>query len=109
MERMVEATRRFSWKQGLVHALVPLAYVMVVGGLLSGLNVVARPYELGRALGRASVFLMLAALGVSYLAQTGRRGPAIGLGVALAVVVVGGTVAALVVMLSLARAGATGL
>lgn len=106
---MVDATRRFSWKQGLVHALVPLAYVIVVGGLLSGLGVVPRPYELGRALGRASVFLTLVALGVSYLAQTGRRRLAIGLGVAMAVVVVGGTVAALVVMLALARAGATGL
>lgn len=106
---MVEAARRFSWKQGLVHALVPLAYVMLVGGVLSGLDVVARPYELGRALGRASVLLMLVALGVSYLAQTGRRRLAIGLAAALAVVVVGGTVAALVVTLAMHRAGATGL
>jgi hypothetical protein len=101
--------RRFSWKQGLVHALIPLAFVLLVGGVLSGLGRIADPFGFGQALGRSSVILMLAALGISYLAQTGHERLARGLALALTLLLVGATIAGLVVLLAMQRAGATGL
>ena len=106
---MADPQRSFSWKQGLVHALIPLAYVMLVGGVLSGLGRIADPFRFGQALGRSSVGLMLLALAISYLAQTGRRRLALGLALALTLVIVGATIAGLVVLLSVHRAGAAGL
>lgn len=107
--RVTEPTRAFSWKQGLLHALIPLAFVMLVGGLLSGLGQVADPFRFGQGLGRASFFLMLVALGLSYLAQTGRRRLARVLAITLTVAVVGATIVGLVALLATHRAGAANL
>lgn len=106
---MTAAPPTFSWKQGLVHALIPLAYVMLVGGTLSGLGQVADPFPFGQGLGRASVFLMLLAFGLSWMAQTGKRKLALVLALTLTVAVVGATIAGLVVLLSIDRAGASSL
>lgn len=92
-----------------MHALIPLAFVMLVGGLLSGLGHVADPFRFGQALGRSAAGTMLAALGISYLAQTGRRRLARGLAVVLTLALVGATIAGLVVLLAMHRAGATSL
>jgi hypothetical protein len=106
---MTAAPGKFSWKQGLVHALIPLAYVMLVGGTLSGLGRIADPFRFGQGLGRASVILMVLAFGLSWMAQTGNRKLAIVLALVLTVAVVGATIAGLVVLLSVDRAGASGL
>lgn len=103
---VTDAPQKFSWKQGLVHALIPLAYVLVVGGLLSAIGRFADPFRVGQALGRASALLMLVALALSYLAQTGRRRLAIGLALGATVLIVGATLVGVAVLLG--RAGANG-
>jgi len=90
--------RSFSWKQGLVHAMIPLAVVLVVGGLVSVLGLVASPYRFGKQVGNLVVLPMLAAFGLSCLAQLGRRRLAGGLGLALLLALV-------LAVVALARAG----
>ena len=90
--------RSFSWKQALLHALVPLALVLCMGGLVSALGLVASPYHFGKQVGNLVALPMLAAFGLSCLAQMGWRRLASGLGLAL-------MVALAVAVVVLARAG----
>lgn len=106
---MSDAPGKFSWKQGLVHALIPLAYVMLVGGLFSAAGRLSDPFSFGQALGRSSVFLMLVAFGLSYMGQTGSPRLARGIAIVLTVLIVGATIAGLVMLLSVERAGAGAL
>lgn len=81
-----------------MHALIPLALVLVIGGLVSGLGLVASPYRFGKQVGNLVVLPTLAAFGLSCLAQAGHRRLAGGLGLLLLL-----ALAAAVVVL--ARAG----
>jgi hypothetical protein len=64
----------------LVHALLPLAVILLIGlgAVVSG-RVVA-PYHFGQGLGRYAVFPMVTAAGASYMLQSGRRGLGAGAG-----------------------------
>lgn len=90
--------RTFSWKQALLHALVPVALVMVVGGVVAGMGWVGSPYRFGKQVGNLVVLPVVAAFGLSCLAQAGRRRLAAGLGVGLMLALV-------VAVVVLARAG----
>jgi hypothetical protein len=84
----------FRWGRGLLHAVLALVAIMIVFGILAVVLPVADPKRFGEGVGRFSLFMGLGALGVSALAQTGRRAAAWVAGVVLAV-----AVAALVIVL----------
>jgi hypothetical protein len=73
----------------LVHALLPLAVILLIGlgAVVSG-RVVA-PYHFGQGLGRYAVFPMVTAAGASYMLQSGRRGLGRALVVAVGVMLAG--------------------
>jgi len=58
----------------LVHALMPLAVILLIGGGAIASGRVIAPYHFGQGLGRYAVFPMITAAGASYMLQTGRRG-----------------------------------
>jgi hypothetical protein len=72
--------RAYSWKKALLHALIPLSIIIVGGAIAIAAGAVKAPRRFGEGLGQFSVFAMLLAVGVSYLAQTGRRRAAWGVG-----------------------------
>jgi hypothetical protein len=62
-----------SWKRALLHGLIPVA-VAIGGGLIVVATAdVADPERFGEGLGQFSVFAYLAGVGISWLAQSGRR------------------------------------
>jgi hypothetical protein len=63
----------FSVKKGLLYAFLALVVVLVVGGVMVAVLPVKDPEKFGEGLGRFSVFIMLAAFGISWLFQTGRK------------------------------------
>lgn len=84
----------FQWKRGVRHALVPV--VVVIGGsaaLAFGFGV-ADAEKLGEGIGRFAAVAFALGLGISYLAQTGRRNQAI-----VASVLFGAALAALAVVI----------
>ncbi len=88
-------TVMFRWKRAIVHGLIPFG-VVIAGGLL--LLIATKPIDPGRAgegVGRFAAIAWLAGVGISYLAQTGRKNAARWTGVGL-VVGVGAIVAGLV-------------
>jgi len=78
----------FRLGRALVHALLAVVLVAIVSGALAGVYGVADPRRFGEGLGRFIVFIGLGAIGVSWLAQTGRR---------VAAIVAGGLLTALVI------------
>lgn len=58
----------------LLHALLPLAVVIVIGGLAAVSGRLVDPYHFGQLLGRYAIFPMVTAGGASALLQVGRRG-----------------------------------
>jgi hypothetical protein len=78
----------FRWGRGLLHALLALGLVILAFAVVAAVVPVADPRRFGEGVGRFSFFVGLAVLGVSWLAQTGRR---------LAAWLVGGLVSASVV------------
>ena len=73
----------------LVHALLPLAVILVIGGGAVASGRVIAPYHFGEGLGRYAMFPMITAGGASYMVQTGRRGLGRGLVVAVGVMLAG--------------------
>lgn len=67
----------------LLHALMPLAVIIVIGGMAAASGRVVDPYHFGQGLGRYAIFPMVTAGGASAMLQIGRRG----LGRALVLVV----------------------
>lgn len=63
----------FSWKRGILHALIPFAAVIALGLLVVAVKDVADPEKFGEGLGRFAVVSLLAGMAVSYLFQTGKR------------------------------------
>jgi hypothetical protein len=63
-----------SWKLVTIHALLPLAAIIVIGGVAAASGRVVAPYHFGQALGRYAIFPMVLAGGASYMLQSGRRG-----------------------------------
>jgi hypothetical protein len=78
----------FRWGRGILHALLALGLVVLAFAAVTVIVPVADPRRFGEGVGRFSFFVGLAVLGVSWLAQTGRR---------LAAWLVGGLVSVLVV------------
>lgn len=72
-----------------MHAVLALVAVVVIFGVLAAVLSVADPRRFGEGVGRFSFFVGLGALGVSALAQTGRRTAAWVVGSLIAVLVVG--------------------
>lgn len=66
----------FRWGHAVLHALVALVLTVVVTGTLAFTLDVADPRRFGQGVGRFSLFMMLGALGASWLFQTGRRAAA---------------------------------
>ncbi len=58
----------------LLHALLPLAVIIVIGGIAAASGRVIAPYRFGQGLGRYAIFPMITAGGASYMLQSGRRG-----------------------------------
>jgi hypothetical protein len=64
---------KFSWKKGALHAGLAALVVVGVGIVLSAAGVAKDPEKLGEGIGRLALFVVLGALGMSVLFQTGRR------------------------------------
>ncbi len=62
-----------SWKLVTIHALMPLAMIIVIGGVAAASGRLITPYHFGEALGRYAIFPMFLAGGASYMLQSGRR------------------------------------
>ena len=77
----------FTWSRAGRHAGIVFALILAAGAAVSMAGVVESPYRFGVGLGRFSAFAMMVTVGISWLAQTGRRAWALALGL--------GTVAAL--------------
>jgi hypothetical protein len=63
----------FRWKRGLLHALIPFGLAIAGGLALLVVKEPVDPEKLGEGVGRFAFFMLLAGLGISYLAQTGRK------------------------------------
>jgi hypothetical protein len=63
----------FGWGRGVLHALLALGLVVLAFAVVTAVVPVADPRRFGEGVGRFSFFVGLAVLGVSWLAQTGRR------------------------------------
>jgi hypothetical protein len=87
-ERPASSGPRFSWRRGLLHALVPFAVLIVSTVTIAAAADVADPRRFGEGVGRLSVFVFGGGFGVSYLAQTGRKQWALAAGVAGAALLV---------------------
>jgi hypothetical protein len=85
----------FRWKRALLHGLIPFGVVMVVGLVLVLATDVPDPEKFGEGVGRFVVFAYLGGLGISYLAQTGRKRAA--LAASLAIVAAIGAIVAVAV------------
>lgn len=59
--------------RGLLHASLTLVAIIAIFGTLLFVLPVADPHRYGEGVGRFAFFMCLGALGVSALAQTGRR------------------------------------
>lgn len=79
---------QFRWGRAALHAGLALVLTIVVTGTLAVVFDVADPRRFGEGVGRFALFMMLGALGVSWLQQTGRK---------LAATVTGGLLLALLV------------
>lgn len=79
----------FRWGRGLLHAAIALVIIIAAFGVLAVTLPVADPHRFGEGVGRFSFFMALGALGVSALAQTGRRVAAWLVGGLLTVLVLG--------------------
>jgi hypothetical protein len=66
----------FSWKDMLLHSLIPLAAVIAVGHVFVVIDFIGNEFSFAEMLAAISVLPMLTAGLVSYLAQTGRTRPA---------------------------------
>lgn len=66
----------FRWGRAALHAVLALVLVIAVTSALAAIYDVADPQRFGEGVGRLSLFMMLGAVGVSYLFQTGRRAAA---------------------------------
>lgn len=88
----------FRWGRGLLHAGLALVVVLVIFGTMVAVLPVADPQRFGEGTGRFAFFIMLGALGVSALAQTGRRAAAWVVGGLLVAIVI----AVVVVVVTLA-------
>lgn len=86
----------WSWRRGLGHAALVLALVVAAGVIVVLVGGVKDPRRFGEGLGRFAIAAMLAALGISWLAQTGRKTAAWAAGLGAAAVI--GAVAAAVVI-----------
>jgi len=84
----------FSWKRGLLHAVLALVAVVVFGAALAGVLGMegAAAREAGQAIGRLAGIIGGAAFGGSYLFQTRRRAGALALGLAFVALVGAGIV-----------------
>ncbi len=85
----------FRLGRAFLHALAAIVLVAIVSGVLGAVYGVADPRRFGEGVGRFILFMGLGALGVSWLAQTGRR---------VAAIVAGGLLTALVIGLVVAVA-----
>ncbi len=63
----------FRWGRGALHALLALGLVVLAFAAVAALVPVADPRRFGEGVGRFSVFVALIVLGISWLAQTGRK------------------------------------
>lgn len=79
----------FRWGRGVQHALLALGLVVLAFAAIHATVPVADPRRFGEGVGRFSFFVGLATLGVSALAQTGRRLAAWVTGSLLSMAVVG--------------------
>jgi hypothetical protein len=79
---------QFRWGRAALHAGLALVLTIAVTGTLAAVFDVADPRRFGEGVGRFALFMVLGALGVSWLLQTGRR---------LAATIVGGLLLALLV------------
>jgi hypothetical protein len=82
----------FRWKRGLLHAAIPFALVIAAGLVALLATNPVDPDKAGEGIGRFAFFAFLAGLGVSYLAQTGRRKAALWTGLGLVAVIAAVTV-----------------
>ena len=73
----------FRWKRALLHALLPFGLAIAGGLVLLLTKAPADPEKLGEGVGRFACFAFLAGLGISYLAQTGRKRTALTISLAL--------------------------
>jgi len=77
----------FRWGPGALHALFALGLVILLFAVINAAVPVADPRRFGEGVGRFSLFIGLGTLGVSWLAQTGRRLAALLVGALLLAVV----------------------
>lgn len=63
----------FSWKRGLKHAGLAMLVVIIALGLVVVFADVKNPEKFGEGTGQFSLFVGLAALGISYKLQTRKR------------------------------------
>ena len=82
----------FSWGRGFLHWLAASAIVVATMLVVAMIRGVGDPNKFSGALGDAVGKLLLPALGVSYLFQTGRRRVAIGITVGMIALFMGGLV-----------------
>jgi hypothetical protein len=86
-------TANFSWKRGLKHAAIPAALFLVAGAALATQS--RDPEKLGEGMGRLLIVVIGAALGASYLWQTGKRRIALAVGIGVCALIGGLTAASL--------------
>jgi len=77
----------FRWKRALLHALIPFGLVIVGGFVLFAVTSPVDAEKAGEGVGRFAGVALVAGLGISYLAQTGRQKAAALLGVGLVVLI----------------------
>jgi hypothetical protein len=63
----------FSWKRGILHALLFLGVVVAAGAVAAVVARPVEPYRFGQGVGRLAAFAGLLGLGFSWLLQSGRR------------------------------------
>lgn len=85
----------FRWSRALLHVGIAVVVFALITGALAAAFGVADPRRFGEGVGRFLVFMSLGTVGVSWLAQTGRK---------LAAIVTGGLLTALVIGLASAIA-----
>lgn len=84
----------FRWKRGVLHALIPFGLAIAGGLAILVTKNPADPEKLGEGVGRFAFCAFIAGLGISYLAQTGRKKAA--LWASLALVAAVGALAAII-------------
>jgi hypothetical protein len=66
-------SRMFRWNRALLHGLIPLVLVVVAGLAVLFVAHSVDPEKAGKGVGQFACFAYFAGIGISYLAQTGRK------------------------------------